>query len=375
MAIKVWDYLKEYHEEKKEILAAIEEVLESGWLILGSKVKAFETQYSEYCGVKYSIGVDNGTNAIFLALKALGVKEGDEVITVSNTAIPTVSAIVSTGAKPVFVDILEDSFLMDTSQIEERITPNTKCIVPVHLYGQCVDMDPLLDIAKKHNLYVVEDCAQSHGALYKGRMAGSMGHLSTTSFYPTKILGTYGDGGIVSTNSDELYSKMLRLRFYGAEKTYYAIEHGYNSRLDEIHAAILLTKLPKLDTYIARRRELAQQYDLMLKDSGLILPKQMGYGEHAYYIYVVRHPKRDIILEELKKRDILLNISYPWPIHTMTGYKNLGYNEGDLPITERMSKEIFSLPMYPSLTIDEQVKVCENMNLILDNFKTNNSNF
>jgi aminotransferase EvaB len=366
MAIKVWDYLKEYHEEKKEILGAIEEVLESGWLILGSKVKDFETQYSAYCGVNYSVGVDNGTNAIFLALKAVGVGEGDEVITVSNTAIPTVSAIVSTGATPVFVEILEESFLMDTSKLEALITPKTKCIVPVHLYGQCVDMDPLLAIAKKHNLFVIEDCAQSHGALYKGKMAGSMGNMSTTSFYPTKILGTYGDGGIVSTNDEELYKKMLRLRFYGAEKTYYAIEHGYNSRLDEMHAAILLTKLPRLDSYVARRRQLAKQYDVLLKDSGLVLPQQMGYGEHAYYIYVVRHPKRDIIMEELKKNDIIVNISYPWPIHTMSGYQYLGNKEGDLPITEHMAKEIFSLPMYPCLSDQEQLNVCQCLSYILN---------
>jgi dTDP-3-amino-2,3,6-trideoxy-4-keto-D-glucose/dTDP-3-amino-3,4,6-trideoxy-alpha-D-glucose/dTDP-2,6-dideoxy-D-kanosamine transaminase len=356
MAIKVWDYLKEYHDEKKEILASIEEVLESGWLILGQKVKDFEAKYSEYCGVKYTVGVDNGTNAIFLALKALGIGEGDEVITVSNTAIPTVSAIVSAGATPVFVDILEESFLMDTSQLEAVITSKTKCILPVHLYGQCVDMDPLLAIAKKYNLFVLEDCAQSHGAMYKGKMAGSIGDISTTSYYPTKILGTYGDGGSVSTNSEELYQKMLRLRFYGAEKTYYAIEHGYNSRLDEMHAAILLTKLNRLDGYIARRRELAANYNVLLKDSGLILPNEMEYGQHAYYIYVVRHQQREKLMAELKQRDILLNISYPWPIHTMTGYAYLGYKEGDLPVTEKLAKEIFSLPMYPSLTNEEQLE-------------------
>lgn len=366
MAIKVWDYLNEYNKEKKEILAAIEEVLESGWLILGQKVKTFEEKYSEYCGVKYTVSVDNGTNAIFLALKAIGVGEGDEVITVSNTAIPTVSAIVSTGATPVFVDILEASFLMDTSKIENVITNRTKCILPVHLFGQCVDMDAVNRIATEHNLFVIEDCAQSHGAIYKGKIAGSMGHLSTTSFYPTKILSTYGDGGAISTNDDSLYKKLLRLRFYGAEKTYYAIEHGYNSRLDELHASILLTKLPKLNNYIARRRELAANYNILLKDSGLILPKEMDYGQHAYYIYVVRHEKRDFILEELKKNDILLNISYPWPIHTMTGYQCLGYKEGDLPVTEQMAKEIFSLPMYPSLSDEEQYKVCKCLLSIID---------
>lgn len=361
MVIKVWDYLSEYHQEKKEILSAIEEVLESGWLILGQKVKDFENQYSEFCGVKYTVGVDNGTNAIFLALKSIGVGEGDEVITVSNTAIPTVSAIVSAGATPVFVDILESSFLMDTSKLESLITSRTKCILPVHLFGQCADMGEINKIAKNYNLFVIEDCAQSHGAIYKGKIAGSMGNLSTTSFYPTKILGTYGDGGAISTNDENLYKKLLRLRFYGAEKTYYAIEHGYNSRLDELHAAILLTKLNKLDKYIARRRELAEKYNILLKDSGLILPKEMNYGKHAYYIYVVRHAKRDLIMEELKKNDILLNISYPWPIHIMTGYQYLGYKVGDFPITEQMAKEIFSLPMYPSLPDKEQLIVCNRL--------------
>ena len=361
MEIKVWDYLSEYAQEKTEILSAIEEVLDSGWLILGSKVKAFEAAYSEYSETKYGIGVANGTDAIFLALKALGVGQGDEVITVSNTAIPTVSAIVSTGAIPVFVDIKEDTYLMDTSKIESKITPKTKCILPVHLYGQCVDMDVVKMIASKHNLFVLEDCAQSHGALYKGAKAGSMSDISTTSFYPTKILGTYGDGGMVNTNSEELDNKMRRLRFYGAEKTYYAIEHGYNSRLDEIHASILLKKIAHLDTYIQRRRQLADQYNKMLKETNLILPIKADYGEHAYYIYVVRHPNRDFIMQELKKQDILLNISYPWPIHTMKGYSYLGYKEGDLPVTEKMATEIFSLPMYPSLTDDQQQIVVDKL--------------
>lgn len=356
MEIKVWDYLAEYANEKEEILSAIEEVLDSGWLILGSKVKAFEAAYAAYSDTKYGIGVANGTDAIFLALKALGVGEGDEVITVSNTAIPTVSAIVSTGAIPVFVDIKEDTYLMDTSKIEALITSNTKCLLPVHLYGQCVDMDIVNAIAIKHNLFVLEDCAQSHGALYKGAKAGSISDISTTSFYPTKILGTYGDGGMVNTCIEELDKKMRRLRFYGAEKTYYAIEHGYNSRLDELHAAILLKKINHLDAYVQRRRQLADQYNQMLKDTNYILPFEAEYGKHAYYIYVVRHPERERIMTELKENGIIVNISYPWPIHTMSGYSYLGYKEGDLPITEKMAKEIFSLPMYPSLT-DEQQKI------------------
>jgi len=364
--IKVWNYIEEYKNEKSEIFSAIKEVLDSGWLILGEKVKKFELEYSKYCGVEHGIGVANGTDAIFLALKALGIGEGDEVITVSNTAIPTVSAIVSTGAKPVFVDIDQDTYLMDASKIENKITKQTKCILPVHLFGQCVDMDKINTIAKKNNLYVLEDCAQSHGAIYKGNVAGSMSDISTTSFYPTKILGTYGDGGMVNTNSQDLDKKMRRLRFYGAEKNYYALEHGYNSRLDELHASILLNKLKHLDDYLNRRKQLAKQYDNMLEGTGLILPTVRKDNIHSYYLYVVRHPKREKIMNELKTYNIYTNISYPWPIHLMTGYSYLGYQKGSLPVTEKVGNEIFSLPMYPTLSNEEQIKTINALKSILN---------
>lgn len=355
--ITVWGYLKEYEETKEELLKAVTEVFESGTLILGQKVRDFEQAYSDYIGVKYGVGCDNGTNAITLALKALGIGKGDEVITVSNTAIPTVSAIVTAGATPVFVDIDPDTYLMDVTKVEAAITPRTKAILPVHLYGQCVDMDPLLDIAQKHHLYVVEDCAQAHGADYKGRKAGSMGDISTTSFYPTKILGGYGDGGMVNTNDETLAQHLRRLRFYGAETTYYANEHGYNSRLDELQAALLLTKLPKIKQYIHRRREIATLYQEGLAGSELVLPKEASYGRHAYYLYVVRHPNRDEIIQKLRENNIHVNISYPWPIHTMKGYEYLGWKSGDLPKTESAAKEIFSLPMYPSLTNEQVARV------------------
>lgn len=356
MNIKGWDYLEEYKQEKEEILSAIEEVLESGQLILGSKVQAFEKEYAQYCGTKYGVGVANGTDALFLALKALGIGNGDEVITVSNTAIPTVSAIVSTGAKPVFVDITEESYLMDVSKIESAITSNTKCILPVHLFGQCADMDRINEIAKHYKLFVLEDSAQSHGATYKGKKAGSMSDISATSFYPTKILSTFGDGGMVNTNDDQLEQKLRRLRFYGAEKTYYAQEHGYNSRLDELHASILLRRMNHLEKNISRRRQLAKQYNDALTDTNLILPKEMEYGRHAYHLYVVRHHNRNQILKELKLQNINLGINYPYPIHTMSGYASLGYKEGDLPVTEKMAKEIFSLPIYPFLSDEIQYK-------------------
>ena len=365
MTIKVWDYIEEYKEEKEEILKAVDEVFSSGWLILGEAVKSFEDEFSSYCATKYGVGVDNATNGLFLALKALGVGEGDEVISVSNTAVPTISAIVSAGATPIFADIDIDTYQIDTSLLENLITPSTKCIMPVHLYGQCADMDPIIELAKKHSLYIVEDCSQAHGAKYKGRPAGSMSDLSVFSFYPTKPLGGFGDGGMVLTNNEALRDKMKRLRFYGMDKAYYAEEHGYNSRLDEVHAAILLRKLPRLDENNEKRRVLARRYDEILGNTSLKLPVRSEFNEHVYYVYVARHKDRDLILDELKKKDILLNISYPWPIHTMRGYSHLGYSEGDLPVTEEASKEIFSLPMYPTLSFGQQDIVCNALSDIL----------
>jgi dTDP-3-amino-2,3,6-trideoxy-4-keto-D-glucose/dTDP-3-amino-3,4,6-trideoxy-alpha-D-glucose/dTDP-2,6-dideoxy-D-kanosamine transaminase len=367
--INVWGYLKDYHANKKEILNAVDEVFESGILILGNKGKTFEENYSKYCGIKYGVGCDNGTNAISLALKAIGIKENDEVITVPNTAIPTVSAIVSVGAIPVFVDIDPKTYLMDVSKIERAITDKTKCIIPVHLYGQCVEMDPLIDIAQKYDLRIVEDCAQAQGAEYKGRKAGAMSDISSTSFYPTKILGAYGDGGMVITNNEQYYKELKMLRFYGAEKTYYANEHGYNSRLDEVQAAILLTKLPHIDEYIDRRRQIASLYSSLLKDTDLILPYEAKNCKHAFYLYVVRHKHRDLIIERLKEYNIYVNISYPWPIHIMDGYKYLGYKEGDFVNTEKSAKEIFSLPMYPTLTDEEVIYISDTLHRILKQIK------
>lgn len=366
MAIHVWGYLKEYAEERREVLEAIEGVLESGKLILGPNVQEFEAEFAAYCGTRHGVGVDNGTNAIFLALKAVGVEPGDEVITVANTAVPTVSAIVSAGAVPRFVDIDPATYLMDARLLESAVTAKTRCIVPVHLYGQCVDMDGVRAVAGKHGLKVVEDCAQAHGARFKGSVAGSMSDASAFSFYPTKILGTYGDGGMVLTSGDDVRDRMKRLRFYGMESTYYANEHGYNSRLDELHAAILRNKLKRLDGYIARRRELAGRYDELLAGTGLVLPRCGEDAFHAYYLYVVRHPARDEIMAKLKENDIFVNISYPWPIHTMDGYARFGGREGDLPHTEKAAREIFSLPMFPSLGDDDQEEVCRVLTGILE---------
>ena len=374
--IKVWDYLKEYEQIRDEVLEEVDGVFKRGTLVFGPKTEEFEDKFSAYCDSTYGIGVNNCTDALYIALKALDVGDGDEVITVSNTAVPTCTAIAMAGATPVFVEINEYS-LMDVSKLEDVITDKTTAIIPVHLFGQTCDMDSINKIAKKHNLKVIEDCAQSHGATYKGKKAGSMGDIGCFSFYPTKIFGAYGDGGFITTNNEDLYDKMNRQRFFGMERKkmssghwngkYYAIEHApntSNSRLHEIQAAILLVKLNYLDEWINRRREIAKKYDEELKGI-LDLPKEASHNRHAYYIYVVAHPERDRIMKELVDNDIHLNISYPWPVHTMMGYEYLGGKEGDLPITERRANEIFSLPMYPTLTDDEQTIVIETLKRIV----------
>ena len=352
--INVWEYLEELNKEEIEISNAIFKVLRSGKLILGPEVSSFEKEFSEWCGVSNGVGVANGTDAIFLACKALGIKSGDEVITVSNTAVPTVSAITAAGGVPIFVDIDPLTYLMDVNLLESKINSKTKIIIPVHLFGQAVNMDEVTRLAKKYNLKVIEDCAQAHGAEYKGVKVGGLGDIGTFSFYPTKILGAYGDGGACITNDQSLAEKIKRLRFYGMEKTYYSIEQGFNSRLDELHAAILRVKLAKLDAYIDSRRQIAAKYNYELGGASINLPKEAEGNKHAYYLYVVRHSNRDAILKELRNYGINLNVSYPWPIHTMSGFNYLNNIEGDLPNTELASKQIFSLPMYPTLSEEKQ---------------------
>jgi dTDP-3-amino-2,3,6-trideoxy-4-keto-D-glucose/dTDP-3-amino-3,4,6-trideoxy-alpha-D-glucose/dTDP-2,6-dideoxy-D-kanosamine transaminase len=366
MVTRVWDYLPEYEKERADILDAVETVLESGQLILGASVRGFEEEFSSYHGVPHCTAVDNGTNAVKLALQALGVGPGDEVITVSNTAAPTVLAIDGCGATPVFVDVREDDFLMDVRQVADAITDRTRAVLPVHLYGQCAEMAPLERLAAEHNLVLLEDCAQAHGARHHGRLAGTMGDAGAFSFYPTKVLGAYGDGGAVITRNDETDGHMRRLHYYGMEDKYYVVKvPGHNSRLDEVQAEILRRKLGRLDEYIAGRRAVAERYEQGLGDltrsQGLILPRTGPGNQHVYYIYVVRHPLRDEILEQLKGFGIELNISYPWPVHTMTGFQHLGYEKGSLPITEKLADEIFSLPMYPSLPRDLQDKTIDSL--------------
>lgn len=370
MTTRVWNYLPEYEKEKADILDAVEKVFGSGQLVLGESVKGFEAEFAAYHGAGYCTSVDNGTNALKLALEALGIGPGDEVVTVSNTAAPTVLAITGTGAVPVFVDVREEDFLIDTDLVEAAITPRTKALLPVHLYGQSVDMAPLKAIAAKHGLKILEDCAQAHGARHHGELVGTMGDAAAFSFYPTKVLGAYGDGGAVVTSDEATDLAMRQLRYYGMDKVYYVVRTpGHNSRLDEVQAEILRRKLGRLDEYVAGRNAVARRYEEKLGDltgpGALRLPATNEGNTHSYYVYVVRHPERDRIIEALKAYDISLNISYPWPCHTMTGFAYLGYGTGTLPVTEKLAGEIFSLPMYPSLDEAEQDRVINALREVL----------
>lgn len=367
MTTRVWDYLLEYEQERDDILDAVDAVFRSGQLVLGESVREFERAYADYHGIAHCVSCDNGTNAIVLGLRALGVGPGDEVITVSNTAAPTVIAIDQVGAVPVFVDVRESDHLMDTTQVAAAITERTRAILPVHLYGQCVDMAPLTALAEQHGLVVLEDCAQAHGARQHGRLSGTTGKAAAFSFYPTKVLGAYGDGGATITDDDEVAANLRRLRYYGMERQYYVVSTpGHNSRLDEVHAEILRRKLGRLDAYLAGRRRVARRYAEGLGDTDLVLPAIAEGNDHVYYLYVVRHPRRDEIIERLTSYDIALNVSYRWPVHTMTGFAHLGYERGSLPVTERLAGEIFSMPMYPSLSEDQQDKVISAVREVLD---------
>lgn len=355
-----WDYLREYDELRDEILAAVDRVFRSGQLIRGPEGEALEKHMASYIGVAGGVGVNSGTDAIYIALGALGVAAGDEVITVPNTAVPTVAAIEVLGARPVLVDIREDDFLMDVGQVEAAITPRTRAVLPVHLYGQCVDLDPLVSVAKRHDLKVVEDCAQAQGSLYKNRRCGSIGDASTFSFYPTKLLGGYGDGGMVLSDDAAVVSLARSLRFYGMEQTYYAERHGYNSRLDEVHAAILALKLPRVEDWISRRRDIAARYRRGLQDSGLRLPQENAHNRHVYHLFVVEAPDdRDALLARIESRGLKCGVHYRWPIHLMRGYEHLGYRAGQFPVAEQKARQIFSLPLYPHLRDDEVDEVIE----------------
>lgn len=339
----------QYISHKDEIDAAISRVLGSGRYILADEVRAFEEEFADYVGVSYGIGVGSGTEAIHLALACCGLTTDDEVITVSHTAVASVAAIRLAGAKPVMVDIEPEYFTLDPVKLKAAITSKTKAILAVHLYGQPAELDAILEIAKTYNLRLIEDCAQAHGAKYKGKRVGSYGDMACYSFYPTKNLGALGDGGMVVTGEPDLAQKALGLRQYGWKERYVSDFPGWNTRLDEVQAAVLRVKLKHLDADNQKRAKLADIYNAGLSDTNLILPETRADCTHVYHLYVIRAAKRDELLSFLRDRGIGASIHYPVPVHLQPAYKN-SYACDKLPQTEQVAKEIISLPIYPQLS-------------------------
>jgi dTDP-4-amino-4,6-dideoxygalactose transaminase len=355
MRVPLVDLTAQFGPIKAEVMGAIEDVLDSMHLFLGPSTRAFEEEFATYCGVGGCVAVGNGTDALHLALRAAGVGAGDEVITVAHTFFATAEAIVMAGATPVFVDIDPQTYLMDVSQVEGRITSRTKAIIPVHLYGQMVDMDPLMALAERHDLVVIEDAAQAHGAEYRGRRAGSIGQLGCFSFYYSKNLGAYGEAGAVVTSDPELARRLRLYRDHGSEQRYHHQEFGFNSRMDEIQAAILRIKLRHLDEWNEQRRRHAAAYERLLLEAGVGLPVTASERLHAWYVYVIRSAERDELQRALAKRDVATGIHFAIPIHLQPACQTLGYQEGDLPHSERAAREVLSIPMYAELT-NEQIE-------------------
>ncbi|MBP1536044.1 MAG: DegT/DnrJ/EryC1/StrS family aminotransferase [Ruminococcus sp.] len=355
MKIPFVSFLPMEKELNDEIRGAFERVFTSSWYIEGKEDEAFEQTFAEYCGVSHCVGCGNGLDALMLSLKALGVGAGDEVIVPSNTYIATALAVTYVGAAPVFVEPDIDTFLIDPALIEAKITDKTKAIMPVHLYGQACDMDPIMEIAKKHGLFVVEDCAQAHGATYKGRKVGSFGDAAGFSFYPGKNLGALGDAGAAVTNSKELADKIRALGNYGSDYKYHHIYQGNNSRLDEMQAAFLSAKLPLLDKMNEERRRIAKMYSEGIDNPKVITPVVREECVPVWHIYGVRCNERDALEKHLNDRGIGTNKHYPIPMHMQECYKELGISEGALPVAEEISATELSLPMYYGMT-DEQVR-------------------
>ncbi len=352
------DPRRQYLLHKQEIDAAITRVLESGWYILGSEVAAFEDEFGKWLGNGiHATGVGSGTEALHLALAACGVKPGDEVITVSHTAVATASAIVLAGARPVFVDIDPETFTLAPRHLAGAMTPATRAIIPVHLYGRTADMDAIMDFAEGHGLRVIEDCAQAHGATYRSKRAGTMGHAAAFSFYPTKNLGALGDGGMVVSRDPEISEQVRLLREYGWRERFVSRVPGWNSRLDELQAAILRVKLQYLDREIAERRRIAATYDRELAASEVETPFAASRNGHAYHLYVIRCNHRDRLREHLAARGVGTGIHYPAPIHLQPAFKDYAPATGVLEHTERAAGMILSLPMFAGLTDEEVARV------------------
>ena len=358
-AIPVIDLKAQYESIRAELDEVVSRVLSTGAFILGGEVTAFEKEFAEYCGASESIGVASGTEALQLALLACGIQAGDEVIAPSHTAVATVAAIEMVGARPVLVDIDSARYTLDPELVSHAVTPRTRAIIPVHLYGCPADLNPILELARERNIFVIEDGSQAHGAVYHGRKVGAWGDIAAFSFYPTKNLGAFGDGGAVVTNSSQLAEKVRLLRQYGWRERYVSEIKGMNSRLDELQAAILRVKLRYLEEWNSRRRQLVGLYQAHLADSGISLPFEPQDCGHVYHQFVIRHPKRDDLREFLGSRGIHSLVHYPVPVHLQPAYADLGCEKGSLPNTEKAANEVLSLPLYPEMTEAQVERVAE----------------
>ena len=353
------DLKAQYQSIKPEIDAAIARVLNSCQFVLGSEVAGFEQDFAAYSGTSECIALNSGTSALHLALLAAGVGPGDEVITVPFTFVASVAAVLYAGAKPVLVDIDPRSFTMDPATIEAATTSRTKAILPVHLYGQAADMDPIMEIARRHGLVVIEDAAQAHGAKYKGRCVGSIGDMACFSFYPGKNLGAYGEGGAVTTNNAEYARTIRMLRDWGQDRKYHHVLRGYNYRMEGFQGAILRVKLHHLEQWTVARRTIVGKYNQLLADSGVKRPVEMPWACHVYHVYTLRAGDRDGLQAALHAEGIQTGIHYPVPVHLQPAYANLGYVRGSLPQSERAAAEVLSLPLYPEITDDQILRVSQ----------------
>jgi dTDP-4-amino-4,6-dideoxygalactose transaminase len=355
--VPLFDLKIQYQSLRREILEATDEVLDNAQYILGPAVTAFETEFAAYCATSHGIGVNNGTNAIQLALLAAGVRPGDEVITVPHTFIATVAAIRYIGAVPVFVDIEPITMTIDTAKIEAAVTPRTKAILPVHLYGQAAEMATILEIAQRHGLKVIEDCAQAHGATYRGRRVGSIGDYGCFSFYPSKNLGAYGEGGMVTTNDDSGARTLRLLRDWGAETKNHHVIKGYNMRLEGLQGAVLGVKLRYLETWTEQRRNRAEYYREALKDTDVLLPAERPENRHVYHLFPIRSEKREELQAHLLALGVQTGVHYPVPVHLQPAHADLNYHRGDFPVAERVAETELSIPLFPELTREQQNQV------------------
>ena len=351
MTIPFLDLNAQHAPLREEFDRAISDVIDSGAFAGGPFVEKFENEFASYCGCEHAVGVGSGTDALWLSLLGCGIGQGDEVITVPHTFMATAEAITYSGARPVFVDVDEQTYTMDPAALEAAVTAQTKAIVPVHLFGQPADMDPILEFAREHDLIVIEDAAQAHGGKYKGRTAGTMGGAGCFSFYPSKNLGAFGEAGAIVTNDLQLRDKIRTLRDHGQVRKYHHSIIGWNCRMDGIQAAVLRVKLRHLDHGNDLRRQHAQRYNAGLRGiDGIITPREASYARHVYHVYALRVPERDELISILRQRGIQAAIHYPVPIHLQPAYEMLGYKKGDFAVSEQLAREFISLPMFPELT-------------------------